>query len=60
MKEVHAVGEDDVTKAKGLGTIDPAAMQKTIDVMAANYEFPKKLTAAEMIDTAVVPEAMGK
>jgi len=60
MEEVRAVGEDAITKAKGLGTIDPVEMQKTIDVMAANYEFPKKLTAAEVIDTTIVPEALTK
>lgn len=58
IEQVRLVAADDVTKAKGLGYIDPVEMQKTIDIMAANYEFPKPLKAAEMIDGTIVPEAL--
>lgn len=60
MKEVGLVAVDDISKTKGLGFVDEAKLLTTIDVMAANYEMPRKVTPAEIADATVVPAALGR
>jgi hypothetical protein len=60
MKEVGLVAVDDISKTKGLGFVDEVKLLTTIDVMAANYEMPRKVTPAEIADATVVPAALGR
>jgi NitT/TauT family transport system substrate-binding protein len=60
IEEVAKVAVDDYSKTQGLGTIEDAKVTKTIEIMAANYELPRKIAAAEVADATVAPAALGK
>jgi NitT/TauT family transport system substrate-binding protein len=58
--EVAKVAVDDYSKAHGLGTIEEAKVAKTIEIMAANYEMPRKISPADVADATVATAALGK
>jgi NitT/TauT family transport system substrate-binding protein len=58
-KEVGIVALDDVTKSKGVGFIEDAKLAATIDIMAANYDMPRKISPSEVADVSIVPASRG-
>jgi NitT/TauT family transport system substrate-binding protein len=60
VEEVAKVAVDEYSKAHGLGTIEEPKMTSTIEIIAANYDMPRKISANEVADMTIAPAALGK
>jgi NitT/TauT family transport system substrate-binding protein len=64
MERLRAILRDNVltseVRRNGLGGIDPARFEKSIDQIAEDYKFQKRPTAADIFDDSFLPPLNGR
>jgi NitT/TauT family transport system substrate-binding protein len=64
LERLHAVIEDNIltgeVKRNGIGGIDPARLERSIDQVAEDFKFRKRPTAADIFDDGFLPPLGGR